>query len=191
MELKDRNYILLDTETTGFSSTKHQVLQIGMLVINNLEVVDRLSLHIKHDNYNISPQAMKVNGIDILKHDEIATDKAVAVDMIIDFLRGNKQNEEDKGFIVIGQNVQFDLGFLENLFASCNKQKEYRELISSRHLDIMQLALFKNLEGAISLESQSLDSIIESTGITYEAKRHSAIGDCIIEFEVFKKLLSL
>ena len=39
MELRDRNFILIDIETTGFDEKKHQILEIGILVIKDLKLI--------------------------------------------------------------------------------------------------------------------------------------------------------
>ena len=40
MQLKNRNFILIDTETTGFDEKKNQILEVGILVIKDLKVID-------------------------------------------------------------------------------------------------------------------------------------------------------
>ena len=49
MELRDRNFILVDTETTGFDEKKHQILEVGILVIKDLKVVGEFEVKIKHN----------------------------------------------------------------------------------------------------------------------------------------------
>lgn len=128
---------------------------------------------------------MKANKIDLLEHDEQAIDtKNVAIN-ILDFLRKNKS--EDK-FIVVGQNINFDIKFIEEMFLKEWKIKDFRELVSYRVLDIMQLAMIRNLEGKIKLEKQDLDTILNTLEIPIPETRHSAITDCKLEFEVLKKL---
>lgn len=189
-QLRDRNYILVDTETTGFDEKKHQLLQVGILVIKGMEVVDTLSVNIKHKEYTITTGAMKANGIDLLEHDQHAYTDKEAGDLILQFLAKHKGENEDE-YIVIGQNVQFDIRFLEEFFLKIFKIKEYRKLVSYRSLDIMQVAMTKHLEGKIDLESQSLDAIVEALGVAQIKERHQALPDAILEFEVLKKLLSL
>ena len=38
MQLKDRDFILVDLETTGFNKDKHQILEVGILVIKNNKI---------------------------------------------------------------------------------------------------------------------------------------------------------
>lgn len=190
MELKNRNFVILDTETTGFDDKKHQVLEVGMLVIKDMKIISELEVKIKHKEYTISSGAMKANKINIVEHEEEAVLEEVAADTILQFLTDNK-SEEDEGYIVVGQNVNFDIRFLESMFLRVKKIKEYRKVISYRNLDLMQLALIKNIEGKIQLEKQDLDSILKVLNIDIPDKRHRAIVDCNLEYEAIRKLLSL
>ena len=54
MELRNRNFILIDTETTGFDEKKHQILEVGILVIKDLKVIDQFEVKIKHREYTIT-----------------------------------------------------------------------------------------------------------------------------------------
>lgn len=193
MQLKDRTYVLIDTETTGFNKEKHQLLEVGMLVIKDLKVIDELEIKIKHKEYTITPGAIAANKIDIVSHDSEGIELKKACDEIISFLKQYVDviDGKSQGLIAIGQNIDFDLGFLEQLFLSAYKIKDYRDCISYRKLDIMQLALIKNLEGKINLEKQDLDTLLNTLGIEIPENRHRAITDCYLELEVLKKLLNL
>ena len=125
MELRNRNFILIDTETTGFDEKKHQILEVGILVIKDLKVIDQFEVKIKHREYTITAKAMEVNNINY------------------------------------------------------------------RNLDIMQLAMIKNMEGKISLEKQDLDSILKELNIEVPKKRHRALIDCYLEFKAMCKLLNM
>ena len=109
---------------------------------------------------------------------------------MLEFLNKHKC-ENDEGYIVIGQNVAFDIKFLEEMFLRTYKIKEYRQVISYRNLDIMQLAMIKNMEGKISLEKQDLDSILKELNIEVPEKRHRALIDCYLEFKAMCKLLNM
>lgn len=197
MLLKDRYYVLIDTETTGFNKEKHQILEVGMLILKGMEVIDELELKIKHKEYVITPGAIESNKINILEHDKEGMEPKEACDSILKFLKKYIDTEElDKkaktiGLIAVGQNIDFDLGFLEQLFLSNYKIKEYRECISYRKLDIMQLALIKSLEGKLDIEKQDLDTILKALNIDIDNNRHRALADCYMEYEALLKLLSL
>ena len=189
MELRDRNFILIDIETTGFDEKKHQILEVGILVIKDLKVIDQFEVKIKHREYTITAKAMEVNNINIVEHEKEALFEKEAAERMLEFL--NKHKGEDEGYIVIGQNVAFDIKFLEEMFLRTYKIKEYRQVISYRNLDIMQLAMIKNIEGKISLEKQDLDSILKELNIEVPEKRHRALIDCYLEFKAMCKLLKM
>ena len=115
MELRNRNFILVDTETTGFDEKKHQILEVGILVIKNMEVVAELEVKIKHREYTVTAKAMEANKINIPEHEKEALFEKEAAEKILEFLNKHK-SENDEGYIVIGQNVQFDIKFLEEMF---------------------------------------------------------------------------
>ena len=186
MELRDRRMLLIDTETTGFDSEKHQILEIGMLVLEQGEVINSLNIKLKHKEYVLTAGAMKANKIDIVKHEEYALSAKDACEKILKFLECNYSEEH---YLVVGQNVDFDIKFLEKLFLSTYKIKEFRTLVGYRKLDIMQLFLVRNIEGKVKAEKQDLDYILKELDIVIPEERHSALTDCLLEYEVLKKLL--
>ncbi|MEN8079203.1 3'-5' exonuclease [Clostridioides difficile] len=190
MELRDRKFILIDCETTGFDERKHQLLELGILVIKDLKVIDEFEVKIKHKEYTITAKSMEANKINILEHEGEALFEKEAAEKILEFLNSHK-SENDEGYIVIGQNVQFDIKFLEEMFLRTYKIKEYRQAVSYRSLDIMQLAMIKNIEGKISLEKQDLDSILNELDIEISENRHRALTDCYLEFEALIALLDV
>lgn len=186
MELRDRRMLLIDTETTGFDSEKHQILEIGMLVLEQGEVINSLNIKLKHKEYVLTAGAMKANKIDIVKHEEDALNVKDACEKILAFLECNYSGEH---YLVVGQNVDFDIKFIEKLFLSAYKIKDFRNFVGYRKLDLMQLFLIRNIEGKIKAEKQDLDYMLNALNIEVPADRHSALTDCFLEYEVLKKLL--
>lgn len=190
MELRNRKFILVDTETTGFDEKKNQLLEVGILVIKNLKVIEEFEVKIKHKEYTLTAGAMKANKINLIEHEEEAVFEEEATEKILKFLNKFK-TENEEGYIVIGQNVQFDIKFLEAMFLRVGKIREYRKVVSYRNLDIMQLAMIKNIEGKIRLGKQDLDSILNVLNIEIPENRHRALADCYLEFEALVRLINL
>ena len=95
MELRDRNFILIDTETTGFDEKKHQILEVGILVIKDLKVIDEFEVKIKHREYTITAKAMEVNNINIVEHEKEALFEKEATERMLEFLNKHKcENDE-------------------------------------------------------------------------------------------------
>lgn len=188
MELKDRRFILLDTETTGYDSKKNQLLEVGMLCIDHGVVIGEINILIKHKEYTLTGNAMAANKIDIIEHEKVANTEEVAIDKMLEFFEEYKNDEH---FILIGQNVDFDIRFLEELFLKHCKIKDLRQYVGHRKLDLMQLALIKNLEGSLNIEKQDLNTLLNALNIEIPDNRHRALVDCYLEYEVFKKLINL
>lgn len=186
MELRDRRSLLIDTETTGFDPEKHQLLEVGILVLAQGEIVNSLNIKIKHKEYTLTGKAMATNKINIVEHEKEALDVKQAADKILGFLEENNNSEH---YVCIGQNVDFDIKFLEKLFLSTYKIKDFRNLVGYRKLDIMQLFFIRNIEGKVAAEKQDLDYILNKLNIPIPEERHSALTDCLLEYEVLKKLL--
>lgn len=186
MELRDRRMLLIDTETTGFNPEKHQLLEVGILILEQGEVINTLELKIKHKEYLVTQGAMKTNKINLIEHEEEAVELEEAAKEIINFLEYNFNGEH---YLIIGQNVNFDIKFIEKLFLSTGRIKDFRKFVGYRTLDIMQLFLIKNIEGKVKAEKQDLDYILNTLNIEIPVDRHSALTDCFLEYEVLKKLL--
>lgn len=183
--------ILVDVETTGLDSEKNQLLEVGMLVIYQMEVVAKLELKIRHNAYFVTPGAIRANNIDIIKHDEDGITTKEAAEEILKFVEDVKGDSSEK-IILIGQNVDFDIRFIEKLMLQEYKIKDFRKFVGYKKLDIMQVALIKSIEGKVKLENQHLDHLLKELDIDIkENVRHSAIGDCYLEWEVLNKLLGL
>lgn len=190
MNLKDRYYVLIDTETTGLDKDKHQLLEIGMLIIKGMQIVESFEVKIKHKDYTINTTAMKHNKINLIEHEEEAYDEKSAAELML-YILNKYISENDKGMLVIGQNIEFDLGFLEKMFLRVGKIKEYRKCISYRKLDIQQVAIGKSIEGKIELEATNLDTILNALDIEIPEGRHRALTDCYLEFSALTRLLAL
>lgn len=189
MNLKERRKCLIDVETTGFSYVKNQILEVGMLIIEDDEIIAEKEIKIKSNNdYEISEAALQSNNINLEEHNKVALDEADALDEMIEFLDKNLI-DKDKSYIIIGQNVDFDINFLSRLFKKYSKSEEFKKYIGYRKLDIMQVALFQVQRGKIELESLALDSIIAALEIKMPKERHRALCDCKLEFETYKQLL--
>lgn len=189
MELRERDIVLIDIETTGFDKEKHQVLEVGMLVIRNGAIAAEFEVAIKHKEYLLTTGAMSANKINLIEHEEIALGTKEAVEKMLAFLKENKIQKD--GFVVLGQNVQFDIGFIEMLMLKEWKIKEFRELVSYRTIDVIQLAIMRNMENKISLEKLNLDYLLETLRLEIPEDRHRALTDCYLEFDVYKRLLEL
>lgn len=179
--------LFIDTETTGLSPTKHQVLTLGMVIAqikdNKINLLDEKHLFIKHKKYNINPFAMRVNKINILEHNKIGLTPKSACKKINSFLENNSLFNTP----IVGHNVSFDINFLNSLFST--ECLDYPFHIQKEDTRLMWNNLKK--QGLINpLYNSKLKTIAEHFQIDY-SKAHNALSDCHITAQVYHRLMNL
>jgi DNA polymerase III epsilon subunit-like protein len=106
--------IVFDVETGGFSETKNMLLSITLKKVGS---EDLLTLYLKPNNDLIcTPGALKVNGLDLDWLEKNGITELEAVQKVKQFL-SEKFEEPPKS---VGQNVKFDIRFMDALFKRCN-----------------------------------------------------------------------
>lgn len=159
----------VDLETTGLSAVHDRIIEVGIVRVENNEIVKTYSSLVNPDRYI-------PNGIEVLTgifpQD---LEKAPSFRMIADEIE-----EILEDCVFVAHNVRFDYGFLRNEF------KRISRSYSSRHFCTAKLSrtLFPNHH------SHNLDSIIERFGFTCE-NRHRAFDDARILFDFYKKAQEL
>lgn len=142
------DYIVLDIETTGLNSRSDEIIEIGAVKIADHQVVDTFSRLIK-PQFPISKFITNLTGIT----NEMVSDADDIETVLTDFLLFINDA------ILIGHNVNFDLGFIKNNF--------------ERHL-------------GICLENQSLDNLRYARKILPQLSSHK-LKDCVSYFNIFQE----
>jgi len=175
-------YAILDIETGGFSITKNGICEIGMIAIDeSFNEIDRLQFYIKpylrddlSELVSYKEDAMLVNGITIDQL-ENGIDIELACEKIVSFLNDNKIER------LIGHNSDvFDIPRIEYIL---NRFKGLSISAYTKH-DTMKMS-----KSAYNLTSYSLENLCSEFMITNK-NSHSAIGDCEVTLEIFKKLIN-
>ena len=179
--------LVIDTETTGLFPRSHQLLTLGMVLIDvdkpKLKFIQEKHILVKHNKYNISKTAMKINNIDIQKHEKTALPISKAILGIQDFI-GELGLEKT---IILGHNVHFDQRFIAELF------NNHREEYPFHHDKEDTRYIWERLKRAGKVDSSKnakLGTIAEHFGIDY-SKAHNAIADCKITAKVYWKMMGL
>ena len=179
--------LVIDTETTGLRPDSHQVLTIGMSLINvtpsKLKFVDDRHLFVKHDEYNLSKTAMRITGININDHHKIGIFPKKACKRVNQFLDLHSLND----IPIVGHCVHFDQNFLRVMF-----EDEGLELPFSKQKEDTRY-IWENLkrQGLINpFKNAKLGTIAEHFGIDY-SQAHDALADCKITAKVYHKMLPM
>lgn len=169
-ELKELNYVVFDTETTGLSpSTGDEIISIGAVRITN-GVIDEANAFYRLVNpgKTIPTQSIQFHGI---TDDMVANEGSIA-----DVLPAFKEFVGDA--ILVAHNAAFDMKFL--------KLKEEKTGIAFPNLvlDTLLISVFLDHES----HNHSLDGIAKQMGITIEG-RHTALGDAVATAKMLNKMI--
>jgi DNA polymerase III epsilon subunit-like protein len=172
----------MDTETGGFNAEKHSLLTIALAVYDSENVIDIKEWKIKHKDYLITADSLTHNKIDIIEHHKVAKEKEVVVKEIIEFIKINFSEERPA---LGGQNIKFDIGFVDKLFKDC---KEYwNKYVSHRTIDTCEITRFMFYSGKITEDVAALDKAIKYFDIEVDG-RHTSSGDILATIKLFEKL---
>jgi DNA polymerase III epsilon subunit len=167
VDIDSATFVVLDTETTGLDPLDgHRVCEIGAIKLKDARETDRFHSLI-NPGRDISPEAQAKNRItpDMVKS---APPFGGIAPSLRQFLAGS---------VLVGQNVEFDLAFLNAEF-----QKAGMSRLSLPAIDTIALAR----RARPGLASYNLDNLAFQFRITFTA-RHRSIGDCEVTVRVFQE----
>jgi len=175
--MRNHNLAFIDIETTGLDVTKHEVIEIGVVITTPaLDVVEKFELKIKPEHIeNADPVALKVNHY---KSEDWGSSSSLSEVM-------QTLSSKVKDCIMVGQNVSFDIGFLEYNFNKSN----IKNPMHYHRLDTMSVAWAK-LHKKIDITHFSLRELCKYFGIENE-RAHSALSDAYATYLLYKKLMEL
>jgi len=161
------DYTVLDIETTGFSRTYDDIIEIACLKVRNNISVDEFSMLVKPvKRDSISDRIVKLTGItnEMLNNDGIDIEKA-----LMSFMEFVKDD------VIIGHNVNFDIGFLTNKINSYldnDFKVSYNDTLKLSRKKYPHFSSHK-----LNFLSQALNLSNQST--------HRALKDCYATLELY------
>ena len=158
-----KNYIVIDTETTGLSAQRDHIIEISALKIKNGKIIENYT-SLVNPGIMIPKSSIKIHGIT----DDMVID-APTIDQVlpefIDFI-GNQP--------LIGHNLSFDLRFINSyLDKNINHDLVDTMLIARKKLGF--------------LTNHKLITLIEYFELG-ESQEHRSLSDCIYTYKVYEKL---
>lgn len=160
-------YVMLDTETTGFSVEWDSMIEIGALKVQNGEIIDTFETFVKLDE-ELPEFITELTGItDAMLIDAPAPQEAVKA--FLDFLGDD---------MIVGYNVKFDINFIQE-----DLKRYFGQEMNNDYIDCMRIArkLFPDEKHHRLKDMRKLFGIIAD-------KEHRASHDCIATKAVFEKL---
>jgi len=178
-------YLIFDTETGGVDPKNSSLLTAHFRILDeNFTELNKLSLVVMPDDgvYKVTHGALKVNGIDIEAHAEVAIPYKAAKRKLDEFLGMNKSDK----LIPIGHNVNFDINFIKEYISD-----DWDKNVSYRSLDTCTLIRFLKLANKLPEEVKtSLVGVSEYLGLD-TSSAHDAEADVELTLKVLKSLLEL
>jgi len=164
--------IILDTETTGLSTTqKHKIVEIGCIELKNQIPTNKIFHEYLNPQRSVSEEAYKIHGYS----DEFLSNKktfAEIAESFLDFIKDKK---------IIIHNAVFDLSFLNYEFRLINKKK----IDNNNVIDTLAIAQQK-YPGS----SNSLDALCKRFSIdNSKREKHNALIDCQLLREIYINLI--
>ena len=184
------NILAYDTETGGLDENLHSLLTAYFAVIDptTYEIIDELDIKVKPDDgkYNVTPKAMEINGINLEEHDKVAMTYTEANKVLKAFLVKNKIKGKRIHYISLGQNVSFDIRFLN---ATILSKEDYKGAgIYYGQLDTKAIVDFLKIIGIFPKNMRtSLVDIVDHLNLP-KRKAHEAKDDVLMTVDVFKGL---
>lgn len=164
--LSDKNYIILDTETTGLGKND-EVIELGIIDLDGKTLYSNLF----NPGYEVSPFITSLTGIENLSLSVAPSFKN----------EWPKIKEIIKGKQVIGHNVGFDIRLLD--------QTLYRHAINCNISDIVSGTIdsIRIIKNRYKFDSYKQSEIAKKFNIT-ELRSHRAVNDCLMLLEILKKI---
>lgn len=163
------DFVVLDVETTGLEPTKgDEVIEIAAQKIHGRDVVGEFVSLVKTTK-SIPAEATKIHGITQADIDAEGKDVADVVPELVTFI-GHA--------VIVGHNVQFDLGFLNEHLKRLNLPP-----LTNQAIDTLEIA-----KRYLILASYRLSNVAAYLKVP-QPSAHRALVDVITTRDVFYKLI--
>ncbi|MDT0644887.1 3'-5' exonuclease [Zunongwangia sp. F363] len=174
-EISDVRFVVLDTETTGFSYDNDRMLCIGAVSVcnNKIDMGDNFEVYIKQERFD--PESVKIHGI--IRNEKISTlTEEEAVKQFLKYIENS---------ILVAHHASFDITMINRALKRLEVPKLKNKVLDTevlyRRTKILSNLIDRN-------KRYSLDDIAEAYTIDV-TDRHTAAGDAFITAIAFLKIL--
>lgn len=177
-------FIFIDTETGGLDPIDHSLLDAAFIITDHrLSIVEELVVSVEPLDgvYQVTPEALRVNRIDIREHARMAVPLLDARDIVTGVLKRYGSKEK---LIPAGWSVAFDISFINYQLVP---RFDWNEYCSYRSLDVQSIARFAYMLGIIP-HAGSLSRTAEALGLPSDYA-HTALHDARMTINIMGYLL--
>ncbi|MEK7462857.1 MAG: 3'-5' exonuclease [Patescibacteria group bacterium] len=170
-----RPIAITDVETTGLDPKVHEIVEIGLVIIDQttLEIINKLNIKVKPEHIETASEyALKLNGYNVADWEKaISLPEAMAL-----------YAEKTKEAMFCAHNVTFDWSFIDAAFKKTGVKNE----MDYHRLDLFTMAWLKFSDSG--LEKFNMNEIAKFLGIPEEPMPHCGITGAMTEYEIFKEI---
>ncbi len=163
----NETFVVFDLETTGFSSEKNRIIEIGAVKVKDGEIIDRFSTFV-NPHVPIPFRIVKLTSIT----DEMVKDAPTVSEVLPQFV------EFCKGAILVAHNAAFDTGFINE---NCK-----REGIEFTYTSIDTVGVSRVLFP--ESKKHTLDVLCKKLGVVLD-NHHRAVDDAEATAHIFLKMV--
>lgn len=173
--ISDTSFVVLDTETTGFSLKKDRMLSIGALRLKNGSISAKDAFEIFLNQTTFDKRTVEIHGI--LKKGKVKRiDELEGLKILLKFLENNA--------VIVAHHVGFDVGMINEALVRHGLPKLLNKRLDTAVLFNRSLSRVKRKTDG----HYSLDVLCEEFDIS-KTDRHTALGDAYITAIAFLRIL--
>lgn len=175
MEFTERMLAITDVETTGLDANIHEILEIGLLVVDQktLKLLDKYEVKVRPVNLrSANRKALQVAG-----YNERDWRKSVDLEVAM-----QTYSDKTRDAVFFAHNVYFDWSFITRAFQKTGVEDH----MDYHRVDLFTIAWARRKE--LGLKKLNLDELAKRFGIPPEPQPHRALNGVKLELAVLKKL---
>ncbi|MDD6038376.1 MAG: PolC-type DNA polymerase III [bacterium] len=163
------DFVVFDLETTGFSSKKNKIIEIGAVKVSNGVITERFSRFV-NPQVPIPFDIEELTGI----RDDMVVDAPVIEEVLPEFM------EFCRGCVMVAHNADFDMSFIQK---NCEDMKLNCDFTV---IDTVAVARFLLPQ----LNRYKLDTVAKALQISLD-NHHRAVDDAACTAEIFVKFIEM
>ncbi|WP_428013850.1 PolC-type DNA polymerase III [Athalassotoga sp.] len=167
-KIEDKRYVVIDFETTGLNAVEDEIIEIGAVKIEKMQIVDQFSSLVKPKRA-ISQKSKEITGIS----SEMLENAPSAEEVMPKFF------EFIEDAILVAHNADFDYRFLRESAKNLGRD------INVPYIDTLQMS-----KSLLSLSSYGLEKVVKALSLE-DFNHHRALDDASITAKVFIKLIEM
>jgi len=173
--ISDAEFVVFDTETTGFSFDKDRILSIGALKLQNGHIRVHQAMEVYLTQHHFDSDSVPIHGL-LQKGKKVKIQEIEALKSFLTYM-GNA--------VLVAHHAAFDIGMINAALARSGLPK-----LKNRVIDTSVLYKRTLLQSPLLLkqEQYSLDEIAQKFDISVK-DRHTALGDAYITGLAFLKCI--